>query len=70
MQTIYMPLLDEDVEVYRPVQARHIAGDLYLITGDVPEGETWAFPPGLVVECAQKRFSGGSCGLTAISVSS
>lgn len=69
-QTIYMPLLDEGVDVYRPVQAHPINDDLFLVTGNVPDGEMWAFPPGLVVRCRWTRFSGGGGGLTATDVGS
>jgi hypothetical protein len=58
MVTIYMPLLDEGVGVWRPVQARRIAGDVYLISGEVPEGEQWAFAPGSKVRCIDRRLSG------------
>lgn len=57
--TIYMPLLDEDVEVWRPVQAQRIAKDVYKVTGEVPEDEQWLFLPGSKVRCADQRLSGG-----------
>jgi hypothetical protein len=47
--TIYMPLLDEGTEVWRPVQAEAQSSNAYLILGPMPEGEAWAFPPGSVV---------------------
>ena len=43
MATVYIPLTDEGVNVWRPVQAEHVGGDLYRLTGQPPDGETWAF---------------------------
>ena len=68
MVTIYMPLLDEGVDVWRPVEATHLSTGAYLVEGEVPVGEEWAFDPGTVVRCERKRFSGGEEGLTAVEV--
>jgi hypothetical protein len=48
---IFVRLVDEGVDVWRPVQAEHIDGDIYRIV-DQPydrELETWEFGPGDVV---------------------
>jgi len=45
---IYMKLPDEAVDVWRPVQAKHVHGEIYAIL-DQPydrETETWEFEPG------------------------
>jgi len=45
---IFVRLLHEGVEVWRPVQADHLYDDVYRIT-DQPydrEVETWQFEPG------------------------
>jgi hypothetical protein len=59
--TIYVRLLDEGVDVWRPASAEHIEGDAYRITPDapVPELEKWEFAPGELVRCRQQRLSGG-----------
>jgi len=51
MTTVYVELLDEGVDVWRPVVASEIAPGRYLLEGPMPESERWAFPPGAVVEC-------------------
>ena len=56
--TIYMPLLDEGTEVWRPVRASR-DGDVFTVLGPMPEGETWQFPPGSRVLCARKDFAEG-----------
>jgi hypothetical protein len=50
---IFVSLLDEQVDVRRPVQAKHVHDDVYKIT-DQPydrEVETWQFEPGDEVAC-------------------
>ena len=66
MAKIFMPLLDEGADVWRPVEASHLGGQLYRVEGPVPDDEVWSFPPGAVVVCATKIFSGGEQGLVAI----
>ena len=68
MTTIYMPLLNEGTDAWRPVEATPLAGDRYRVEGDMPEDEEWAFAPGTVVHCAEKTFSSGGMGLMAIAV--
>lgn len=65
MATIYMPLLNEAVDVWRPVDALPLTSDTYRVEGAVPEGEEWAFGPGTHVRCEWKTFSGGERGLIA-----
>jgi hypothetical protein len=50
---IFVSLLDEQVDVRRPVRAEHVYDDVYKIT-DQPydnEVETWQFEPGDEVVC-------------------
>jgi hypothetical protein len=61
MTTIYMPLMNEGVEVWRPVEAEPLGGEMYRITGAQPPEEEWAFAPGRVVRCAARQLSGGEC---------
>ena len=62
---IYVALLNEGTTVWRPVQARPLAGDEFEILGPVPAEETWEFPPGAVVRCKTHRFNDGVVGLRA-----
>ena len=58
---IFVSLLDEAVDVWRPVQAEHIQGEVYRII-DQPydrEIETWQFEPGDEVVCKLTDASDG-----------
>jgi hypothetical protein len=60
-----MPLLNEGTTVFRPVEAQHLSGDMFLILGSVPEEEEWAFQPGIKVQCVIRKDDGGSVELVA-----
>jgi hypothetical protein len=67
-ETIYVALLNEGVDVWRPVQARPLGTDLFRIVGvdaDVRD-ESWQFPAGAIVRCETRQFSGNQVGLTAV----
>ena len=59
--TVYMPLLDEGVNVWRPVEAIQRLDGYYKITShnDDPEDENWAFSTGDIVRCETKKFDNG-----------
>lgn len=59
--TIYMRLLDEDLEVYRPVQAIAMNEGVYkILDADYdPSAEQWEFIPGTLVCCKNKKTSDG-----------
>lgn len=65
LQQIQMPLLEEAVECWRPVEAEKISAELFVVTGTIPEGEVWAFQPGETVYCRDQVFEDGSRGLVA-----
>jgi hypothetical protein len=53
LKTVYVKLVGEQVDVWRPVQAEHLGDDIYLIV-DQPydrDSETWQFGPGSSVIC-------------------
>jgi hypothetical protein len=61
MDEIYVRLLDEGTEVYRPVRAKHLGSLIYLIDPQSPynsDDETWEFPPGSRVAVTNKLLSG------------
>ena len=62
---IYVALLTEGTEVWRPVQAKALGGGEYEILGTVPEEEFWQFSPGTRVRCKEKHFADGAFGLIA-----
>ncbi len=60
VETIYVALLDEPGDNWRPVQAAARAGGLYFILSknDDPESEPWQFPSGSLVRCEPRRLQG------------
>jgi hypothetical protein len=65
IETIYLELLDEGTECWRPVQAEHIGGELYRIVDVKPEGEVWPYLTGDTVKCKKHTFQDGIGGLLA-----
>ena len=63
-QTVYVELLDEDVEVWRPVAADVEAGDVFRLPRLAAAGEAWRFPPGSRVRCQWRQLPDG-CFLVA-----
>jgi Alanine racemase, C-terminal domain len=64
--TIHVCLLDEGVDVWRPVSAEHIRDNIYKITATPPVNtEKWQFACGDTVCCQEKSFSDGKTGLVA-----
>ena len=52
---IYVALLDEGVDVWRPVRAMHLRGNIFLIIDESydRESESWQFEPGEKVVCEE-----------------
>jgi hypothetical protein len=57
---IYIQLLGEDIDVWRPVTAAREANDTYRLLDQQPDTETWAFPPGSRVRCERRTISEAS----------
>jgi hypothetical protein len=64
---IFVKLLDEGTEVWRPTNAAPLEDEVFEVLGIEPPGETWEFPPGSLVRCEAKQFADGSSGLVATS---
>jgi hypothetical protein len=64
---IYVRLLNEGVDVWRPVDASRLQGDVYRIgtENQHPEDEEWEFGAGELIRCRERTFSGGTVGLVA-----
>ena len=62
---IYMPLLGEGTDCWRPVQAVQVTQDIFEVVDHIPEDEAWAFAPGSRVRCRNHVFGGGDAGLIA-----
>jgi hypothetical protein len=58
--TIYVALLDEGIDVWRPVEARRLAADTYLIVDQDYDRRTerWEFEPGTAVRCRKESRDG------------
>ena len=56
--TIYVYLLDEGTDVWRPTQAQPVGLHLYRVSGVVPTDERWQFQPGEIVRCERRILSG------------
>jgi hypothetical protein len=53
-QTIYVELLDEDVTVYRPVEATPDRDGTFRLPATAPADERWRFEPGSRVVCERQ----------------
>ena len=62
---VYVRLLDEGVDVWRPVTAELTGDGVYRILGEPSEDEVWEFGPTTLVRCQERRFSDGTLGLVA-----
>ena len=60
---VYVELLDEGVDVWRPVDAERENQGVVRLPSDAPEGETGAFPPGSRVRCERRDI-----GLVAVAL--
>jgi hypothetical protein len=63
---IFVPLLNEGTNVWRPVEAEHLGDDRYRIIQEQPEDEEWLVASGQTVQCTPFRFSDGAEGLAAM----
>jgi hypothetical protein len=66
---IYVKLVEEGAEVWRPAQAKEVKEGWFLMlpAPDYPTlDEQWEFPPGSVVRCEKRVLSGDEV-LVAIS---
>jgi hypothetical protein len=57
-ETVYVELLDEGVDVWRPVQAQVEGDGVYRLPDSAPADETWAFPAGSRVRCEHRAVPG------------
>jgi hypothetical protein len=56
-RTIYVALLGEGTNCWRPVQAESLGGGLYRIVGERPDDdEVWPFSAGDVAKCKERTF--------------
>ncbi|HVB16771.1 MAG TPA: hypothetical protein VNF04_09580 [Stellaceae bacterium] len=68
---VYVKLLEEGADVWRPVPAMALPGGTFRLRRPDwydPEDESWEFLPGATVKCTAKRFAEGEEGLVAVSL--
>ena len=65
---VYVSLLNEGVEVWRPARAVPLNSEVFLLSPDqeVPKEEEWQFIPGQVVICKRRQLEDGPA-LVAVS---
>jgi hypothetical protein len=57
--TVYVQLLDENVDVWVPVPATFEGNGRYRLSDEQPDGERWVFPPGSRVRCQRRSLADG-----------
>jgi hypothetical protein len=67
-EPIYVALLNEGIDVWRPVSAKALGDGEFQIIGNVPSDEEWQFAPGTRVRCKDMVFENGERGLVAYEV--
>ena len=63
---IYVRLLNEGTDVYRPVLSKLIDKNIYLIGQRQDNDEKWEFEPNEIVEVEEHYFKDGVMGLIAV----
>ena len=56
---IHVSIIGQGISLLRPVQAEHIARDIYRILEPMPEGERWKYETGQAVRCRKQKLSSG-----------
>lgn len=64
-KTIYMPLIGEGTECWRPVRATPISDEIFRVVDRIPADGSWAFAPESRVRCRNHVFTNGETGLVA-----
>jgi len=59
MATVFMPLLQEGTDAWRPVEVIPLEGAEYRVEGPMPDGEIWKFAPGSLIQIRWKKFADG-----------
>jgi hypothetical protein len=67
---IYVALLDEGTDCWRPVDAVQLNKDTYRIVNPPIEDERWQFESGDVVHCRERVFADGELLLEAFELAS
>jgi hypothetical protein len=63
---VYVALLAEGVDCWRPATTETLGVGRCPLTGSVPEEEVWEFRPGEIVMCRERTFQNGVKGICDI----
>jgi hypothetical protein len=63
---LLMPMLNEGIDVWRPVTAEFLDDGTYQIIGPMPDEEEWTFAPGSIVAAQLRTFDNGQEQLVAV----
>ena len=64
-ETIFVALLGEGTDVWRPVKASSLGDRRFVVNGPLPDNEQWEFEPGSLVLCETPLFRDGTEALVA-----
>ena len=64
--TVYVALLREGTEVWRPVSALSLGGNRFALLGPIPDDEIWEYQPGDAVVAEGRTFADSESGLVAV----
>ena len=59
MATVFMPLVKEGPDTWRPVEVTPLEGAAYRVEGPMPDGEIWQFAPGSLIQIKWKNCEDG-----------
>ena len=66
IKQIYIYLIDEGVDAWRPVEAEYIKERIFKIISKMDPTEIWQFLPESIVRCEEKVMSNGEKCLVAV----
>lgn len=64
-ETIYVPLINEGTEVWRPVEAEPVSDALFRVESKASDDEQWGYASGQIVAVEERMWSNGDHGLVA-----
>lgn len=66
IKTIFVKLLNEGIDVWKPVEVEEINGHYKILSKNIdPDNEIWEFNQGDIVKVKSHKFSNGTKGLIA-----
>jgi hypothetical protein len=56
---LYMPMLDEGTDVWRPIAAQPLGHSMAQVCSETPDDESWQYPTGARIVYEERELSGG-----------